>query len=203
MIESICSLESELWVRRLVSVLAALVLTAANVAFMIPCLETKECVPSTTLNDGEVEEPLVLPNRGPPGQHDDCRMPVFFIPFVAVLLFGITLLTYLGFWLKSLIIVSILLLHATLMLATPLKAEMECSERLVFNDEYRYVFDYPPIFHTSTAPFFILKLFSHMINIIRIPTFDIFYLPRFFLTLSSFFARFHFSFLHFAEAGES
>lgn len=33
--ESICSLESELWVRRLVSVLGTLILTAANVAFMV------------------------------------------------------------------------------------------------------------------------------------------------------------------------
>lgn len=35
LMESICSLESELWVRRLVSVLGTLILTAANVAFMV------------------------------------------------------------------------------------------------------------------------------------------------------------------------
>lgn len=34
-IESICSLESELWVRRLVAVLGAFILTAANVAFIV------------------------------------------------------------------------------------------------------------------------------------------------------------------------
>lgn len=35
LMESICSLESELWVRRLVSVLGTLILTAANVVFMV------------------------------------------------------------------------------------------------------------------------------------------------------------------------
>lgn len=135
-IESFCSLESELWVRRLVSVLGAFILTAANVAFIAPCLETKEC--STHITD-DIEEPLVLPNlsRKQPGQHDDCRLPTFFIPFAAVILFSITLLTYLGFWLKSLIILIILILHSLLMMVTPLKAEMECSERLLENDEYR------------------------------------------------------------------
>ncbi|OXA58650.1 Adenylate cyclase type 3 [Folsomia candida] len=136
---SVCKLESELWVRRLVSILTAALLIAANLAFMVPCLSSYGCYNITREYFDQVEPPLVLPNTDEKSteQSIKCLFPAYSIGFETVFLLSVTLLPYLGSWVKSFIILGATVVHIILIFTNPLKQVLECSERLITNEDDR------------------------------------------------------------------
>jgi len=91
--------------------------------------------------DTEVNPPLVLPNiDGQVSfQATGCLFPAYLIAFAIVFLFSVSLLPYLGSWVKFLILLIVIAINVTLIFVNPLKQVLNCTERLLspMNDDDR------------------------------------------------------------------